>query len=185
LVFELISSSFIEGKSRKQAFPFFSYVDADSLVDYFCLEVTSNVCGLLIRKFYKLIHFLLVILLEFFVPKYDLDFLPLLAEFYGIDDDMVQNALVDFKVSEYFLWSVADLVLYDNLQPFFFDADLKALQIFDEEVFKRGLFDRCGIQLQTFSSYLVVIELGLSHQVHLTRRAPNCIKFLTHALVAR
>jgi hypothetical protein len=48
------------------------------------------------------------------VPEYDLDFLPLLAEFYGIDDDMVQNALVYFKVSVYVLWRVADFVLYDN-----------------------------------------------------------------------
>ncbi len=81
------------------------------------------------------------------MPKYDFDFLSYLAEFYGIGDDMVQNALVDFKVSAYGLWSFANLVFYDNFQPFFFDVDLKASQIFDEEVFKRGLFHRSSIQL--------------------------------------
>jgi hypothetical protein len=67
------------------------------------------------------------------VPQYNLNFLPFLAKFYGIRNNMEQNAFVDFKISANRLRVVLDLVFYFNFQLFIFDVDLKTTKKFGNE----------------------------------------------------
>jgi hypothetical protein len=96
---------------------------------------------------------------------------------------MEHDAFVYFKISANRLRVVRDLVFYFNFQLFIFDVDLKTTQKFGDEYLEELLGHLCCMKLETFSFELVVVYLGLSHQVHLRGAAPDYIQSLYHTFL--